>query len=83
MYSWIFKLKKNLPPAQGGTHTGMEEGVGTPSRADCDHSWVNMEGAQTDIAEGVESPLRVGCDQSWASQGPKLAYMYIPGVQSV
>ena len=36
----------------GGTHTGME-GVGPPPRADCDHSWVNMEGAQTDIGEGV------------------------------
>ena len=61
----------------------MEEGVGRPPRADCDRSWVNMEGAQTDIGEGVGHPLRVGCDQSWASQGPPLSYTYIQGVQNV
>ena len=27
----------------------MEEGVGSPPRADCDRSWVKMEGAQTSI----------------------------------
>ena len=48
----------------------MEEGVGPPPGADCDRSWVNMEGAQTDIGEGVGPSLRVGCDQSWASLGP-------------
>ena len=63
-------LAKEKTYHQGGTHTGMEEGVGPPPRADCDHSWVNMEGAQTDIGEGVGPPLRVGCDQSWASLGP-------------
>ena len=42
----------------------MEEGVGPPPRADCDRSWVNMEGAQTDKGEGVGPPLRVGCDLS-------------------
>ena len=31
----------------------MEEGVWPPPRADCDRSWVNMEGAQTDIEEWV------------------------------
>ena len=67
---------------QGGTHTDMEEGVGPPPRADCDRSWVNMEGAQTDIGEGIGPPLRVGCDQSWASQGHPITYMYIPGVQN-
>ena len=61
----------------------MEEGVGPPPRVDCDHSCVNMEGAQTDIGEGVGSPLRVGCDPPWASLGPQLTYMFIPGVQSV
>jgi len=61
----------------------MEEGVGPPSRADCDCSWVKMEGAQTDIGEVVGPPLRVGCDQSWASLGPPLTYMYVPGVQNV
>ena len=61
----------------------MEEGVGPPPRADCDRSWVNMEGAQTDIGEGVEPPLRVGSDQSWASLGPPLSYTNIPGVQNV
>ena len=77
----ICELKKTYH--QGGTHTGMEEGVGPPPRADCDRSWVNMEDAQTDIGEGVGSPLRVGCDQSWASLGPPITYMYIPGVQNV
>ena len=73
--------KENLPP--GWYTDGMEEGVGPPPRADCDRSWVNMEGAQTDTGEGVGPPLRVGCDQSWASLGPPLTYMYIPGVQNV
>ena len=61
----------------------MDEEVGPPPRADCDLSWVNMEGAQTEIGEGVGPPLRVGCDRSWASLGPPLSYMYIPGVQNV
>ena len=61
----------------------MEEGVGPPPRADCDRSWVNMEGAQTDTGEGVGPPLRVGRDQSWASLGPPLSYTYIPGLQNV
>ena len=74
------ELKKTYH--QGGTHTGMEEGVGPPPRADCDRSWVNMEGAQTDIGEGIGPPLRVGCDQLWASLGPPKTYMYIPGVQN-
>ena len=55
------ELKKTYH--QGGTHTGMEEGVGPPPRADCDRSLVNMEGTQTDIGEGVGPPIRVGCDQ--------------------
>ena len=75
------ELKKTYH--QGDKHTGMEEGVGPPPRADCDRSWVNMEGAQTDIGEGVGPPLWVGCDQSWASLGPPLSYTYIPGVQNV
>ena len=75
------ELKKNHH--QGGTHTGMEEGVGPPPRADCERSWVNMEGAHTDIGEGVGPPLRVGCDQSWASLGLAITYMYISGVQNV
>ena len=40
------------------------------SRADCDRSWVNMEGAQIVIGDGVGPPLSVGCDQSWPSLGP-------------
>ena len=43
---------------RGGTHTGMEKGVGPPPRADCDRSWVNMEGTQTDIGKGAGPPLR-------------------------
>ena len=91
--SAALKLKRSAPCTpgflwektyhQGGTHTGMEEGVGPPPRADCDLSWVNMEGAQTDIGEGVGPPLRVGCDQSRASLGPPRSYTYIPGVQNV
>ena len=61
------ELKKTYH--QGGTHTGMEEGVGPPPRADCDRSWVKMEEAQTDIGEGVGPPLRVGCDQSCRYRG--------------
>jgi len=61
----------------------MEEGVGPPSRANCDRSWVKMEGAQTDIGKGVGPPLRVGCDQSWASLGCPLTYICIPGAQNV
>ena len=61
----------------------MDEGVGPPPRADCDLSWVNMEGAQTDIGEGVGPPVRVGCDQSRASLGPPRSYTYTPGVQNV
>ena len=40
---YFCELKKTYH--QGGTHTGIEEGVGPPPRADCDRSWVNMEGA--------------------------------------
>ena len=47
------------------------------SRADCDRSWVNIEGAQTAIGDGVGSPLSVGCDQSWASLGPPLLNLYV------
>ena len=68
---------ENLPP---GWYTHR---YGGGSWADCDRSWVNMEGAQTDIGEGVGPPFRVGCDQSWASLGPPITYMYIPGVQNV
>ena len=76
------ELKKTYH--QGGTHTDMEKGVGPPPGADCDRSWVNMEGAQTDIGKGVGPPLRVGCDQAWASLGPPaLRYTYIPGEQNV
>ena len=55
MYSWNFvSLRK---PTTRVVHTaGMEEGVGPPPRADCDRSWVNMEGAQADIGEGVGPP---------------------------
>ena len=48
---YFCELKKTYH--QGGTHTGIEEGVGPPPRADCDRSWVNMEGAHTDIGEEV------------------------------
>ena len=75
------ELKKTYH--QSGTHTGMKDGVGPPPRADCDRSWVNMEGARTDIGKGAGTPLRVSCDQLWASLGPPLTYMYIPGVQNV
>ena len=61
------ELKKTYH--QGGTHTGMEEGVRPHPRADCDHSWVKMEDAQTDIGDGVGPPLRVGCDQSCRYRG--------------
>ena len=47
------------------------------SWADCDRSWVNMEGAQTAIGDGVGPPLSVGCDQSWASLGPPLLKPFI------
>ena len=52
MYSCIF-VRKRKTYHQGGTHTGMEEEVGPPPRADCDRSCVNMEGAHTNIGEGV------------------------------
>ena len=67
-----FSLAHKNPP---GCYTdGIEEGVGPPPRADCDRSWVNMEGAQTNMGEGVGPPLRVCCDRipmcSWASLRP-------------
>ena len=34
----------------------MEEGVGPPPRADCDRSWVKMEGTQNSIGEGIGPP---------------------------
>ena len=52
------ELKKTYH--QGSIHTGMEEGVGPPLRADCVRSWVNMEGTQIDIGEGPELDLPSG-----------------------
>ena len=40
MCSWILELKKTYH--QGGTHIGMEEGIGPPSRADCLQRVQNM-----------------------------------------
>ena len=45
----------------------MEEEVGPPPRADCDRSWVNMEGAHTGMEEGVGPSPKADCDHSWVN----------------